>query len=117
MPMTVDRRITTVAIAFAFCLHSYDLLFVVRGSGWFTRQERYLSESECDAEGRPLLIERHVLVAPGRDNVVVTRRFERVGDEDLSEQHQQPRQMSRTARQQVDSTGGGAAAASAPAAC
>ena len=56
---------------------------VSRGPGWFTRQERFLSSDEVDADGRPLLIERHVLTAPGRDDVVVHRRFERASDEDL----------------------------------
>lgn len=50
---------------------------VSRGDGWYTRQERAL----CD-DGNSLL-ERHVLVRPGLDDVVIDRHFSRGSDEDL----------------------------------
>ena len=57
---------------------------ISRGPNWYTRQERLLS-SEKDASGQPMLIERHVLVRPDREDVVVERLFARssVSDEDL----------------------------------
>jgi hypothetical protein len=55
---------------------------VSRGPGWHTRQERYLSD-ESDANGAPMLVERHVLVRPEQPDVVITRHFTRTGDEDL----------------------------------
>ena len=42
---------------------------VSRGTGWFTRQERYLSED------KQKLYERHVLVRPAREDIVVERVF------------------------------------------
>ena len=48
-----------------------------RGPGWYTRQERSLSP-----DGQSL-IERHVLVRPGSDDVVITRHFTKGTDEDL----------------------------------
>ena len=53
---------------------------VSRGPGWYTRQERFLSK-EVDAAGRPLMVERHVLVRPECADVVVERLFQR-SDED-----------------------------------
>lgn len=51
---------------------------VSRGPGWHTRQERFLSD-----DGQSL-VERHVLVRPEQEDVVVTRHFVRaVGSEDL----------------------------------
>jgi hypothetical protein len=50
---------------------------VSRGPGWHTRQERELGEN-----GRTL-VERHVLVRPGHEDVVVERMFNRVPGEDL----------------------------------
>jgi len=52
---------------------------VSRGPGWHTRQERFLSD---DGER---LVERHVLVRPEQEDVVVTRQFVRApgNDEDL----------------------------------
>jgi hypothetical protein len=47
---------------------------VSRGDGWHTRQER-----SVDATGH--LVERHVLVRPGRDDVTVTRIFSRTAEE------------------------------------
>ena len=56
-----------------------------RGAGWSTSTERYLSTSERDAVGQPLLVERHVLVRPGSDDVIVERHFRKAaGDEDLT---------------------------------
>ena len=64
-----------------------DCRLVSRGAGWHTRQERYLSPADVDANGAPLLVERHVLVRPDAEDVVVTRHFRRCtderGDEDL----------------------------------
>jgi len=48
---------------------------VSRGDGWHTRQER-----SVDATGE-VLVERHVLVRPGKDNVVVQRLFTRTVEE------------------------------------
>ena len=42
----------------------------------FTRQERFLSE-ETDASGNLMLVERHRLIRPGKDDVVVDRMFSR----------------------------------------
>ena len=56
---------------------------VSRGPGYSTRQERFLSPTAVDAQGTPMLVERHVLVRPDLDDVVVTRHFTRVSDEDL----------------------------------
>ena len=47
-----------------------------RGPGFFTRQERFLSE-ETDASGNLMLVERHRLIRPGKDDVVVDRMFSR----------------------------------------
>ena len=59
---------------------------VSRGPGFYTRQERFLSKDHFDADGRPLLVERHVLVRPELEDVVVTRHFRRCNDEDLRPQ-------------------------------
>ena len=48
---------------------------VSRGEGWHTRQER-----SVDATGE-VLVERHVLIRPGKDDVVVQRLFKRTGEE------------------------------------
>ena len=47
-----------------------------RGPGHYTRIERFLSDTERDGTGRPMLVERHVLTRPGIEDVVVERHFE-----------------------------------------
>ena len=91
---------------------------ISRGDGWMTRQERFLSESETDAAGRPLLVERHVLVAPGREDVQVVRMFERGSDEDLSAPSKKSNHIATTAADgaQADATKMTAAGAHAAAA-
>ena len=54
-----------------------------RGPGWFTRQERFLSPDLVDSSGAPLLVERHVLVRPEAEDVVITRHFRKSTEEDL----------------------------------
>ena len=56
---------------------------VSRGPGWYTRQERFLSETQRDANGEPMLVDRHVLVRPDEPDVVITRHFTKSKDEDL----------------------------------
>ena len=56
-----------------------------RGPGWYTRQERFLSKTERDKRGEPMMVERHVLVRPDLPDVVLDRHFWRDPDnkEDL----------------------------------
>jgi hypothetical protein len=51
-----------------------------RGDGWETRQERSLCAAAAgDASGAPgRLLERNVLVRPGKEDVVVNRYFTKV---------------------------------------
>ena len=69
--------------------HTLQCRLLSRGPGWYTRQERFLS-SEVDATGSPLLVERHVLVRPDTEDVVVTRHFKRTGDSSQVEVVKEP---------------------------
>lgn len=49
---------------------------VSRGPGWYTRQERFVSD-----DGKTL-VERHVLQRPEHDDVSVERRFSRISEDE-----------------------------------
>lgn len=51
-----------------------------RGTGWSTRQERFLVDNINNGEGATMC-ERHVLVRPGKLDIVVDRFFTRTGEE------------------------------------
>ena len=52
-----------------------------RGDGWWTRSERFISRDEADAPHGSILVERHVLVRPGEEDVVVKRYFRKTDEE------------------------------------
>lgn len=56
---------------------SVNCRLISRGPGWHTRSERRLADDGAS------LIETHVLVRPGSEDVVINRHFVRGSDEDL----------------------------------